>query len=170
MIFKKIDLQDFIFLCHIFLPFHTVHGVPGIQAGFRKGRGTRDQIANIRWIIEKATESQKNICLCVLVAQSCPTLCDPMDCNPPGSSAHEIFQARILEWVAISFSRGASQPRDRTRVSCTAGKFFTDWENRINAKRLTNRHITENVKSQRQRENLKSSKKNPKSLHIKEVK
>ena len=43
--------------------------------------------------------------MCVLVAQSCPTLCDPMDCNPPGSSVHEIFQARILEWVAISFSK-----------------------------------------------------------------
>ena len=52
--------------------------------------------------------------------------CDPMDCSPPGSSVLEIFQARILEWVAISFSRGSSQPRDRTRVSCTAGKFFTD--------------------------------------------
>ena len=50
--------------------------------------------------------------VCVLAAQSCPTLCDLMDCNPPGSSVHEIFQARILEWVAISFSRGSSQPRD----------------------------------------------------------
>ena len=66
----------------------------------------------------------------VLVAQSCPTLCDPMDCSPPGSSVHEIFQARILEWVAISFSRGSSQPRDWTRVSCTAGRFFTDWATR----------------------------------------
>ena len=56
----------------------------------------------------------------------CPTLCDPMDCNPPGSSVHEIFQARIPEWVAISFSRGSSQPRDRTQVSCTAGRFFTN--------------------------------------------
>ena len=46
------------------------------------------------------------------VAQSCPTLCDPMDCSPPGSSVHGIFQARILEWVAISFSRGSSPPRD----------------------------------------------------------
>ena len=63
---------------------------------------------------------------CVFVAQLCPTLCDPMDCNPPGSSVHEIFQARILEWVAISFSRGSSQPRDQTRVSCTAGRFFTN--------------------------------------------
>ena len=44
----------------------------------------------------------------VLVAQSCPTLCDPMDCSPPGSSVHGILQARILEWVAIPFSRGSS--------------------------------------------------------------
>ena len=53
-------------------------------------------------------------------------LCDSMDCSPLGSSVHEIFQARILEWVAISFSRGSSQPRDRTRVYCTAGRFFTN--------------------------------------------
>ena len=66
----------------------------------------------------------------VLVAQSCPTLCDPMDCSPPGSSVHEIFQARILEWVTISFCRGSSQPRDRTQVSCTTGRFFTDWATR----------------------------------------
>ena len=46
------------------------------------------------------------------VAQSCPTLCDPMDCSLPGFSVHGIFQARILEWVAISFSRRSSQPRD----------------------------------------------------------
>ena len=64
--------------------------------------------------------------MCVLVTQSCPTLCNPMDCSPPGSSVHEIFQARILEWVAISFSRESSQPRDQTWVSCTAGKFFTN--------------------------------------------
>ena len=59
------------------------------------------------------------------VAQSCPTLCDPMDCSLPGSSVHGIFQARILEWVAISFSRGSSQPRDQTRVSLIAGRRFT---------------------------------------------
>ena len=56
------------------------------------------------------------------VAQSCPTLCDPMDCSLPGS-IHEIFQARILEWVAISFSRGSSRPRDRTWVFHIAGTF-----------------------------------------------
>ena len=54
----------------------------------------------------------------------CPTLCNPMDCSPPSSSVHGILQARILEWVAISSSRGYSQPRDRTR-SCLAGGFFT---------------------------------------------
>ena len=47
-----------------------------------------------------------------LVAQSYPTLCDPIDCSPPGSSVHGIFQARILEWVAMPSSRGSSQPRD----------------------------------------------------------
>jgi len=50
------------------------------------------------------------------VTQSCPTLCNPMDCSLPHSSIHGIFQARVLEWVAISFSRGSSQPRDRTHV------------------------------------------------------
>ena len=63
--------------------------------------------------------------LCVLVAQLCPTLCNPMNCSPPGLSVHGIFQARILEWIAIPFSRGISQPRDRTLVSCLAGRFFT---------------------------------------------
>ena len=59
------------------------------------------------------------------VAQSCLTLLDPMDCSLPGSSFHGIFQARVLEWVAFSFSRGSSQPRDRTHASCIAGGFFT---------------------------------------------
>ena len=58
------------------------------------------------------------------VAQSCSTLCDPMDCSLPGSSVHGILQARVLEWVAISFSRGSSQPRDQTQVSHTAGRRF----------------------------------------------
>ena len=53
----------------------------------------------------------------MLVAQSCPTLYNPMDCSPPGSSVHGILQARILEWAAISFSRGHAQPRDGNLVS-----------------------------------------------------
>ena len=60
-----------------------------------------------------------------LVTQSCPALCDPMDCSPPGSSVHGILQARILKWVAFLFLRGSSQSRDRTWVSCIAGRFFT---------------------------------------------
>ena len=63
--------------------------------------------------------------MCVLVAQLCPTLCDPVDCGMPGFSVHGILQARMLEWVVIPFSRGTSQPRDRTLVSCIAGSLFT---------------------------------------------
>ena len=63
----------------------------------------------------------------VLVALSCATLCNPMDYSPPGSSVHGTLHARILEWVAISFSKGSSKPRDRTQVSCTAGRLFTIW-------------------------------------------
>ena len=64
------------------------------------------------------------------VAQSCLTLCNPMDCSLPGSSVLGIFQARILKWVAICFSRASSQPRDWTRVSCTAGRRSTVWATR----------------------------------------
>ena len=64
------------------------------------------------------------------VAQSCPSLWDPMDCSLPGSSLHGIFQARILEWVATSFSRGSSQPRDWTQVSHIVGRHFAIWATR----------------------------------------
>ena len=62
--------------------------------------------------------------------QSYSTLCIPMDSNPPGSSVHWILQTRMLEWVAIPFSRGSFWPRDWTQVSCTAGRFFTSWATR----------------------------------------
>ena len=73
------------------------------------------------------------------VAQSCPTLCDPMDCSLPHSSVHGIFQAIVLEWVASSFSRGSSQPRDQSQVSHVAGRFFTTWATR--EARTDYRHI-----------------------------
>ena len=103
--------------------------LPDVQAGFRKGRGTRDQIANICWIIKKNKKFQKNIYFCFIAyaktfdcvdhnklwkilqemaaataksLQSCPTLCDPIDSSPPGSPIPGILQARTLEWVAIS--------------------------------------------------------------------
>ena len=63
----------------------------------------------------------------VLVAQSCSTLCNPMDCSPPGSSVHGLLWERILEWGTIPFSSGSFQPRDQTRVSCIAGRFFIIW-------------------------------------------
>ena len=60
------------------------------------------------------------------IAKSCLTLCDPMKCSQPCSSVHGISQARILEWVSISFSRGSHGHRDRTQfASCLAGRFFT---------------------------------------------
>ena len=72
-----------------------------------------------------AVLASKEMKVKVLVAPSCPTLCNPMGYSPPGSRVHEILQARILEWVAISFSRETAQPRDRTQVSCITGRFFT---------------------------------------------
>ena len=79
-------------------------------------------------------QSSNNTVLCmlgvgmaVLGAQSWPTLWDPMDCSSPGSSIHGILQVRMLEWVAIPFSRGSCPPRNPSWVSCTAGRFFTDW-------------------------------------------
>ena len=69
------------------------------------------------------------------VAQSCSSLCDPMDCSSPGSSVHGVLQARIVEWVAISFCKGSSWPRDHTQVSSIAGRRFNlsatncNWKN-----------------------------------------
>ena len=66
------------------------------------------------------------ICFCCcLVAKSCPTLCNPMDCSPSGSSVHRISQARILKWVAISSSRGSPKFRDQICVPCLADKLFS---------------------------------------------
>ena len=88
----------------------------------------------------------------VKVAQSCLTLCDPMDYTD--YTVDGILQARILEWVAFPFSRGSSQPRDRTQVSCISGGFFTSWATReaqvqwlmkINKKKSQRRCLCENL-------------------------
>ena len=79
----------------------------------------RPRISHMRWKKVK-----------VLVAQSCPAFCNPMDCSPQGSTIHGIFQARILEWVVISFSRGSSWPRDQTHVSsisCIGRRVLYHW-------------------------------------------
>ena len=84
----------------------------------RNGMGlTETEDIKKRWKEYAESESE--------VAQSYPTLCHPMDCSLLGSSVHGIFQARILEWVAISFSTGSSQPRDRSQVSHIVGRRFT---------------------------------------------
>ena len=74
------------------------------------------------------------------VTQSCLTFPDPMDCSPPGSSIHGIFQARVLEWVAISFFRGSSRPKDRTRVSHVVDRCFTTLQ-RLQLEGLSQFHL-----------------------------
>ena len=80
-------------------------------------------------------------------SRSVVTLCDPMDCSLLGSSIHGIFQARVLEWVAISFSRGSSRPRNRTQVSCIVDRRFTIWATRevsgVNTVNMVQRNITQ---------------------------
>ena len=72
------------------------------------------------------TEQGSELCSChCLVTTLCPALCNYMDCSPPGSAVHGTSEARILEWVTISFSRVSSWPRDQTCVSYIAGGFFT---------------------------------------------
>ena len=78
------------------------------------------EILQVKWLVHVCTE----------LLESCSTLCDPMECSPPVSSARGIFQARTLEWVAIHSSRGSSQLRDQTQVSRIAGRFFTVWATR----------------------------------------
>ena len=82
--------------------------------------------------------SPKKVKVKALIVQSRPTLCNHMDCSLPGSSVHGILQARILKWVP--FSRGFSQPRDQTQVSCIAGRFFTSWPPREAPRSSSNRN------------------------------
>ena len=68
---------------------------------------------------------EKLACVCAQLLQLCPVLSDPVDCSPPGSSVQGILQERIPEWVAMPSSRGSSQPRNQTHISCIVGRFFT---------------------------------------------
>ena len=81
-------------------------------------------LQNADLIMVKVKESESE------VAQSCPTLCDPVDCSLPGFSVHGILQARILEWVTISFSSRSSQPRDWTQVFHIGGRHLNLWATR----------------------------------------
>ena len=110
--------------------FPNLCGEMGIltQSVSQSGDKRDYEYGNTLWTV-KSYESWWD-CLKVLAAQLCLTFCDPMDCSPPGSSVHGILLARILEWVAISFSRVSSRPWDRTRLSHIAGRLFTDWATR----------------------------------------
>ena len=108
---------------------------PALQAASSSlhhlGRQTSNSTSQF-WMLQELQKKKKkftsykpNLCFLkkkVKIAQSCPILCDPRD-----YTVHRILQARILEWVAYSFSRGSSQPRDGTQVSHIAGRFFTNW-------------------------------------------
>ena len=98
------------FLCHIWIWMKFIKHVYLLTG------------SNVYLLIKWKSESE--------LPQSCLTLCNPMDCSLRGSSVHGNFQARVLEWVAISFSRGSSWPRDWTQVSRIAGTRFTIWATR----------------------------------------
>ena len=88
--------------------------------------------ARIRFSLRmsRGTAALTTLCCCCLVSQLCPTLWDPMDYSPPGSSVHEVSQVRTLHWVVISFSRGSSQPRDQTHTSCIGRQILYHWVTR----------------------------------------
>ena len=105
------------------------HKLPGLKSFF--WNCFRSSKRSLR-MLKMEENSSLRVCLtlCVSVTQSCPTPCDLMDYSPPSSSVHGIVQAKILEWVAIPFSRVSFWPRNQTWVSCIARRFFTVWATR----------------------------------------
>ena len=97
--------------------------LPDVQAGFIKAE--EPEIKSVGSQKKQKKKKSSIYFIYLKVNQLCLTLCDPMDCT-----VHGILQARILEWVAVPFSRGSSQPRDRIQVSYTAGGLFTSWATR----------------------------------------
>ena len=112
------SLLDRAFLFYCWIVFHCMNLCLFIHSPFEGLLGC----FHLPSILSKESESE--------VAQSCLTLCDPMDCSLAGSAIHGIFQAGVLEWVAISFSRRSSRPRDWTWVSRIVGICFTVWATR----------------------------------------
>ena len=118
------------------LPSSSVHGI--LQARilewaampfFRGSFPSRDQtqVSCVFCTAGKFFTAEPQMKSLVLAAQSCSTLCNPMDCSSPSSSVDGILQVRTLEWIAIPFSRGSSWLKDQTGISCIAGRFFTIW-------------------------------------------
>ena len=104
-------------------------------------------------------DDSKHLYVVVQVLSHVQFFCDPMDYSPPGSSVHGISRARILEWVAISLSRGSSRPRDQNCISCLAGGSFT-WEAQNNKCNLTNNIIPESSLYLKEDMEILSEKKN----------
>ena len=103
----------------------------GLMIGPRLQKKTMLQCIPLPWRLVLGDSCVRvRVCVCVFVTQLCPTLCKPMGQSLPGSSVYGILQARILEWMAIPFSRTSSQARDWTQFSHTAGRFFTVWATR----------------------------------------
>ena len=137
---KKLPVPPF--SC-IALPTQGPHGMFHIETDKQKSPGKKSCSVTLllcppqyikenrikEWIWQQIGQGwiQGLFMLCAKSLQSCPILCDPMDCSPPGTSVQGILQARTLKWFAIPFSRGSSRPRDWTQVSCIAGRFFTIW-------------------------------------------
>ena len=116
---QKFNVLSFIFSFYIFLGNSLSHNSTS-NTSFGRGISFRNLSAFTNIMIQSESK----------VAQSCPTLCNPMDCSPPGSSIHGILQTRILEWVAISCSRRSLRPRDWIQVSRIVGRCFTIWATR----------------------------------------
>ena len=116
-LFAPLTLTTFFF----FLIFFIIAFLPLLQSSLHEAR--KIYFVHPQPLEQYVTHRKEKVKM--LVTHSCPTLCNPMDYSLPCSSVCEILQARILEWIVIPFSWGSSQPRDRTLVSCTAGRFFT---------------------------------------------
>ena len=113
----------------VFLPGES-HGQRSL-AGYRVHRVAKSQT---RWATHPFTFINKSVTWEVMEDKNLKSkfgrFCDSMDCSPPGSSVHGILQARIVEWVAVPFSRGSFQARDWTQAFCSTGTFFTNWATR----------------------------------------
>ena len=105
---------------------YTDHQINSIMQGCRRN-STQLTCPYELFLKSKNCCLDLKMCVCEISCSVILDSCNPRDCSLPGSSIHEILQARILQWVAIFFSRGPSRPRNQTWVSCIAGRFFTNW-------------------------------------------